>query len=100
VAEDSTNSIRGVQIETLRAAVDELNHWCAALPDCDGVGKLRGKLGRLEASLNEFQTNGNVAAFREDVRSAEELVQRLHAVDPLTKLFQGLSTLKAQVAGA
>jgi hypothetical protein len=100
VVEDSTNSIQGIQLDELRAAVDELNHWCAALPECDGVAKLRGRLGRLEGSLNEFQTNcWDVTAFKDDLRSADEWVRRLHAVDP-PKLLQRLSRLKEHVAGA
>ena len=99
VAEDSTNSIQGIQLDELRAAVEELNHWCAALAECGGVAKLRGKLARLDGSLNEFQTNGNVTPFKDDVRSADEWVRRLHAVDPLTNLLQRLSRLKEQVAG-
>jgi hypothetical protein len=32
------------------------------------VAKLRGKLGQLEAALDEFHTNGNVTASKEDLR--------------------------------
>src|ERR1044071_6128622 len=101
VAEQQTASTdaKTRTVEELRAAIDELNHWCAALPDGDGVGKLRGKLGRLEASLSEFRANGNLTAFKADLQSAEDFVRRLHALDPLTKLLHRLSTLKEQIAG-
>jgi hypothetical protein len=84
--------------EQLSSALNEMDRLCSAIPDCDAIGKLRGKLYRLHDSLQSFQTTGNLAEFRENLRAAKAFVQHRQSLDPLTQLLARLSSLERRIA--
>jgi hypothetical protein len=90
--ENDANS-RGARFERLRMEVAELKRLCTALPECDAIGKLRGTLGRMDNTLTACHASGDLTMFHQNVGAAEELVRRIHAVDPLTQLLIRLSAL-------
>ena len=77
----------------MSAALAELRQCCAAIPDWDATGKLRGKVWRLENALRDAEASGDLSAFRADVNAAIELVQRIHDAEPLTRMLRCLSAL-------
>ena len=77
--------------------LQEVEHLCSALPECDASGKLRGKLARLDWSLRSFAATGDLSPFREDLRSARAFVEYLHSLEPLTQLLARLSALDRQL---
>ena len=79
------------------AAIAELQQCCAAVPDCDATGKLRGKLWRLETSLKDAEAGGDLTEFRADAKAAEALVRRIHDAEPLTRMLQCLSALTERI---
>lgn len=78
--------------------LEELKRCCDAVPDCDAMGKLRGKIGRLEGALREAEENDDLSTFRADAQSAEELVRRIHENDPLTRLVRCVARLNERIA--
>ena len=87
-----------INIDELKRELQELDLLCSAVVDSDGAGKLRGKLSRLHASLTSLEATGDRTAFREDLRSATELAEQIHSLDPLTRLLQRLSALESHIA--
>jgi hypothetical protein len=79
------------------AAIAELQRCCAAIPDCDATGKLRGKVWRLEAALRDAEGSGDLTAFCADANGAEELVRRIHDAEPLTRMLRCLSALNERI---
>jgi hypothetical protein len=96
----AVKSCGAIRTDGLVHQVADLKRLCAAMPDCDGVGKLRGKLARLEGSLEEFHRSGNATAFRADLGSLTDLVRRLHTLDPLAQLLHRLSALTDYLGGS
>jgi len=86
-----------LDFDRLSTQLAELKRWCAAIPDADSTGKIRGKLAHLEMSLTELQRNGDRASFRRDVEALDELLRRIHATDPLTQLCQRVAALRQTV---
>ena len=86
-----------ITLAEMSAALAELRQCCAAIPDCDSTGKLRGKVWRLETTLRDSEASGDLTAFRADVKAAEELVQRVHDAEPLTRMLRCLSALRDRI---
>ena len=86
-----------LDFDRLWTEVTELKRWCAAIPDADSTGKIRGKLAYLETSLTESRASGDLASFRCSVGALEELVRRIHAADPLTQLCRRVADLKQTI---
>jgi hypothetical protein len=95
--DDQTRQASSVQFAEMWDAIAELKRCCAAIPDSDATGKLRGKLWRLETSLREAEQAGDATTFRSDAKSAEELVRRIHHEEPLSRFLDCLSALNARI---
>ena len=78
--------------------IEELKRRCDAVPDSDSMGKLRGKIGRLEGALREAEENDDLTTFRADAKSAEDLVRRIHENDPMTRLLRCVTRLNERIS--
>jgi hypothetical protein len=96
-----TTKIAGQAAETtideLKRELQELDLLCSAVGESDATGKLRGKLSRLHASLESFESTGDFSPFREDLRATKAFVEHQHSLDPMTVLLARLSDLDRHV---
>lgn len=83
-----------LQLERL---VESLHHLCESLPECDAVGKLRGKLGRLRSAMDEYNRDGDAGALRQELSAAHAIVERFHDADPLNRMLQTVSELRRTI---
>jgi hypothetical protein len=81
----------------LEREIASLNQLCESLPECDAVGKLRGKLGRLQSAVADYKRDGNAGQLRQDLSAAHAIVQRFHDADPVTQMLQTLSALRRTI---
>jgi hypothetical protein len=81
----------------LERDIASLNRLCDSLPECDAKGKLRGKLGRLEAAVAEYKGDGDIEPLVQELSVAHGIVQRFHDAEPLTQMLETLSALRRTV---
>jgi len=84
------NSLDASQLERCLASLD---HLCESLPECDAKGKLRGKLGRLQAAVADYKRDGHVGPVSHELTGAHALVQRFHDEEPISRMLQMLAAL-------
>ena len=65
-----------------------------SLPECDAKGKLRGKLGRLQAAIADYKRDGYVGPVTHELSGAHAIVQRFHDEEPISRMLQTLSALR------
>ena len=78
----------------LEHCLASLNHLCESLPECDAKGKLRGKLGRLQAAIADYKRDGHVGPVTHELSVAYAIVQRFHDEEPISRMLQTLSALR------
>ena len=71
-----------------------LNHLCESLPECDAKGKLRGKLGRLQAAIADYERDGHVGPLTHELNGAHAIVQRFHDEEPISQMLKTLVALR------
>jgi hypothetical protein len=81
-------------LSQLERCIESLHHLCESLPECDAVGKLRGKLGRLQSAMADYKRDGDAGPLRQELSAAHGIVQHFHDADPLTRMLQTLSALR------
>jgi hypothetical protein len=81
----------------LERDIASLNHLCESLPECDAKGKLRGKLGRLQSAVADYQRDGHVGPLYQELSAAHGIVQRFHDAEPISRMLQTLSALRRAV---
>jgi hypothetical protein len=81
-------------LSQLERCIESLHHLCESLPECDAVGKLRGKLGRLQSAMADYKRDGDAGPLRHELSAAHAIVQRFHDADPLNRMLETLSTLR------
>lgn len=85
------------QLLQLERSVESLHHLCESLPECDAVGKLRGKLGRLQSAMADYTRNGDAGPLCQELSAAHGIVQHFHDADPLTRMLQMLAELRRTI---
>ena len=78
----------------LERCLASLNHLCESLPECDAKGKLRGKLGRLQAAIADYKRNGHLSPVCEELTGAHTIVQRFHDEEPISQMLKTLVALR------
>jgi hypothetical protein len=78
----------------LERGLASLNHLCESLPECDAKGKLRGKLGRLQAAIADYKRDGQLPPVRQELSGAHTIVQRFHDEEPISQMLQTLVALR------
>jgi len=81
----------------LERSIESLHHLCESLPECDAAGKLRGKLGRLQSAMADYQRDGDAGPLRQELSAAHAIVQRFHDAEPISRMLQTLSALRRTV---
>ena len=82
----------------LIADLSRIEAVAAELPSWDGTAKIRGKIAALRGTI----AHADAPQLREilsEVAALEDAVQRLLAIDPLTRLLESLAALRARVQG-
>ena len=78
----------------LERGLASLNHLCESLPECDAKGKLRGKLGRLQAAIADYKRDGHLPPVCQELSGAHTIVQRFHDEEPISQMLQTLVALR------
>ena len=81
----------------LERDIASLNQLCESLPECDAVGKLRGKLGRVQSAMADYKRDGNAGPLRQELRAAHAILQRFHDAEPISRMLQALFALRRTV---
>jgi hypothetical protein len=81
----------------LERCIESLHHLCESLPECHAVGKLRGKLGRLQSAMADYKRDGDAGPLREELSAAHGIVQHFHDADPLTRMLRTLTALRQTI---
>jgi len=81
-------------LSQLERSLESLHTLCESLPECDAVGKLRGKLGRLQSAMADYKRDGDAGPLRQELSAALGIVQRFHDADPLSRMLETLATLR------
>lgn len=87
----------GQLLSQLERCIESLHHLCESLPECDAVGKLRGKLGRLRSAMDDYKQDGDAGPFRQELSAAHAIVQRFHDADPLNRMLETVSELRRTI---
>jgi hypothetical protein len=97
VAATNLTAMESLDSSQLEHDIASLNGLCDSLPECDAKGKLRGKLGRLQAAVAEYKGDGDIAPLVQELSVAHGIVQRFHDAEPLTQMLETLSALRRTV---
>lgn len=84
-------------LSQLERCIQSLIHLCESLPECDAAGKLRGKLGRLQAAVADYKRDGNVGPLHQELSAAHAIVQRFHDAEPISRMLQTVSELRRTI---
>lgn len=84
-------------LSQVERCIETLHHLCESLPECDAVGKLRGKLGRLQSAVADYKRDGDAGPLCQELSAAHAIVQRFHDADPLTRMLQTVSELRRTI---